>query len=206
MIISLILSTLLKPLTNYLHNTNFFRLRLPRFVAVLFSFAILFGIIASFIILFIPLISDQIEIISSLNFERLYGQMTNPVNSVEDFLENYNLMERTEGHTLIGEIRQSVTAFNYFDNISNLISNTLTVVGNFFIAVLAILFITFFLLQEDGILKKLVIAAVPNAYFEVYIAAAYKIEKLLSNYLLGLLLQMVAIFSLVSMGQGLVGI
>lgn len=205
-IISLILSTLLKPLTNYLHNTNFFRLRLPRFVAVLFSFTILFGIIASFIILFIPLISDQIEIISSLNFERLYGQMTNPVNSIEDFLEDYNLMERTEGHTLIGEIRQSVTAFNYFDNISNLISNTLTVLGNFFIAVLAILFITFFLLQEDGILKKLVIAAVPNAYFEVYIAAAYKIEKLLSNYLLGLLLQMVAIFSLASLGLGIVGI
>lgn len=204
--ISLVLSTLLKPLTNYLNSANFFRLRLPRVVAVICSFLILFSIIASFVILFIPLIGDQVEVIRGQEFEKVYDQVTTPLESLESFLIEYNLRDKDPQHSLVEQIREDITSEGYFSDISNLIGNTLSYTANFFIGVLAVLFITFSLLYEDGLLKKLVMSAVPNAYFEVYIAAAYKIERLLTNYLLGLLLQMVAIFSLASIGLGILGI
>jgi predicted PurR-regulated permease PerM len=47
---------------------------------------------------------------------------------------------------------------------------------------------------------------IPNYYFEVTISAITKIEMLLSNYLVGLLIQMLAIFTLASLGLSLLGI
>jgi predicted PurR-regulated permease PerM len=46
---------------------------------------------------------------------------------------------------------------------------------------------------------------VPNAFFELTITAFYKIEKLLSSYLLGILMQMGAIFLLALFGYWLIG-
>ena len=47
---------------------------------------------------------------------------------------------------------------------------------------------------------------IPNKYFEVSIAALNKIEKLLTNYLLGLSIQVFVIFSLASIGLTLMGV
>jgi predicted PurR-regulated permease PerM len=47
---------------------------------------------------------------------------------------------------------------------------------------------------------------VPNQYFELFISAIHKIEHLLSNYLIGLLLQMMAIFSIAGLGLSIFGV
>ena len=57
-----------------------------------------------------------------------------------------------------------------------------------------------------GPIRKKLISLIPNKYFEVTIAALNKIERLLSNYLLGLFLQMIAIFSLASIGLSVIGV
>ena len=78
--------------------------------------------------------------------------------------------------------------------------------GKIFIYMLAVTFITFFLLYEKGILRRNLLAIVPNAYFEVVITTFYKIEKLLSNYLIGLLLQIGILFTIIALGLALLGI
>ena len=57
-----------------------------------------------------------------------------------------------------------------------------------------------------GPIRKWVIALISNKYFEVSIAAFNKIERLLTNYLFGLLIQMIAIFTLASIGLTLIGV
>ena len=47
---------------------------------------------------------------------------------------------------------------------------------------------------------------IPNKYFEVSIAALDKIERLLSNYLLGLSFQVLVIFTMASVGLTIMGI
>jgi predicted PurR-regulated permease PerM len=91
-------------------------------------------------------------------------------------------------------------------NVSILLENILSLTGSFFIGLLAIVFITFFLLYENGIIRKKIINIIPNHYFEVSISGLYKIERLLSNYLLGLLLQMTAIFSIAFTGLTIFGV
>jgi predicted PurR-regulated permease PerM len=90
--------------------------------------------------------------------------------------------------------------------IQNILNTFLSLTGNLFIGGMAILFITFFLLYETTTIRKRMLSLIPNAYFEVTISAFNKIEKLFSNYLLGLLVQMFAIFSVASIGLTLVGV
>jgi predicted PurR-regulated permease PerM len=67
-------------------------------------------------------------------------------------------------------------------------------------------FITFFFLYEKGLFRRNILAVIPNAYFEVAVTTFYKIEKLLSNYLLGILGQMIIMFTILSVGLGIMGI
>jgi predicted PurR-regulated permease PerM len=71
---------------------------------------------------------------------------------------------------------------------------------------MAIIFISFFLLLENGLLRRNIIKLIPNAYFELSIATFQKVERLLSNYLVGLLFQMTMIFSLASLGLTIMGV
>ena len=78
--------------------------------------------------------------------------------------------------------------------------------GNLFVTVLAVSFITFFLAYEKGLLRNLLLAMIPNRYFELTISALNKIDKLLTNYLLGLLSQMFAVFTIAVLGLTVVGV
>lgn len=128
-----------------------------------------------------------------------------PLKNLEDFMIRNGYTLGKEGF-IVDSLRNSIVSI--FDQVDfqTIFNNLISFTGNFLIGLLAVVFITFFLLYEKGIVRKQFIALIPNQYFEISIVAIYKIEKLLSNYLLGLLFQMFAIFSIASFGLSLLGI
>ena len=107
---------------------------------------------------------------------------------------------------LVDALRQKLISFISTIRFSNILNELLSITGNFFVGFLAVTFITFFFLYEMGYLRKQLISFIPNKYFEVTIAAYNKIERLLSNYLVGLLIQMTTIFTMASIGLSIFGI
>ncbi len=202
--ISLVIATILKPLTNYFHRARFLKLRLPRVVAVLLSFATLITVIASFVVLFIPLISDQVEVISGLSVQGQSMNIQSFLEQVETWMIDNKLAVEPGFITTNIDVQQIVTA--NLQNVQSLLGTSVSLAAGFSIGLLAVTFITFFLLYEQGLIKQLFLSLIPNRYFEVYIAAVYKTETLLTNYLTGLLLQMLSIFSLAALGLRIVGI
>lgn len=204
-VISFIIATILRPLTFYISNTQFFNFRVHRAIAVLLSFSVLVVILSLFIILFIPLVSEQIQILMRFNYSDLYITLTAPLASLEDFMIKNGFTFGERGF-IVNNLKENIVSLFSQVNIRTIINNLVSFTGNLFLGLIAVIFISFFLLYETGIIRKQFIALIPNQYFEVSIAALYKIEKLLSNYLLGLLFQMFAIFSIVSFGLTLFGI
>lgn len=203
--IAIVVSSILRPLTQYIANTQIFRIRIPRLLAVIFSYTILILLIVSFVTLFIPLISEQVEVISGLNYESLYDRVTLPLQRFEDFLIINNLTTEPSGF-IVNSLRESIVTFISNVQIGNVLNDILAVTGKFFVGILAVSFISFFLLYEMGSMRKKLISLIPNKYFEVTIAAYNKIERLLSNYLIGLLFQMFSIFSIASLGLSILGV
>lgn len=207
-VISAILATILRPIVDYINKAQVYRIHVPRVIAVLLAFAAFIFIVFLFISIFIPLINEQIEILSSLNYENIISRVSVPINDLEDFLIRNNLYNQPKG-TLIANIRQSITSFINEGGVINMgliLNNLFSVAGSVTIGILAVIFITFFLLYEKGIFRRAVLRLVPNSYFEMVITTFAKIEKLLSNYLLGLLIQMTAIFTLATIGLSIVGV
>jgi len=207
-VISGILATILRPLVDYINKAQIYRIHVPRVFAVLISFATFILIVFLFISIFIPLINEQIGILSSLNYENIISKISIPIHDLEEFLIQNNLYDQPKG-SLITSIRESVTSFineGGAINIGLIINNLFSVAGSVSIGVLAVIFITFFFLYEKGIFRKIVLQLVPNSYFEMVITTFAKIEKLLSNYLIGILVQMTAIFTLATIGLSIVGI
>lgn len=203
--ISLVLATILRPLTNYINSTHIYSVQIPRAVAAIISFLVLVLVIAVFVTLFIPLVSEQIQVLTNINYEALFQRLTTPVRSIENFLIRNNLSVKEEGY-LANTIKHNITSIIERVNFNQIFNELISFTGSIFVGFLAIVFITFALLLEKGLIRKQFISMIPNQYFELAITALYKIEKLLSNYLLGLLFQMFAIFSIASLGLSLIGV
>ncbi|MCS5489111.1 AI-2E family transporter [Algoriphagus limi] len=205
LVLSLILAALLRPLTNRLHNFHLLGQHIPRWLAIIISFAaiIFFSVLLG--LLFFPLINDQITVLSALDYEGIYEQIQTPVNRLEEWLIQYQLVQTPRGslfEQLQTTLLETVAGMDFGKFISTIINTT----SSLFIGTIAVAFISFFLLLENGLLRRNLLHLTPNQYFELTVATFTKVEKLLSNYLSGLLIQVIAIFSMASLGLSIVGI
>ncbi len=205
LVFSLVLATLLRPLTNVIHQIHILNTRIPRSVAIIFSFCIVLLVVTLFVMLFIPLFTEQVKVLSQISYDSVLSSVSQPFDAVEHFLIENKLTSQDEGF-LFNSISESIFGLLREIDFSVLLNNLISVTGGLLVGFLAISFITFFLLLENGILRRQVISLIPNQYFEVFIAAMFKVEKLLSNYLIGLLLQMASIFTIASLGLAIFGV
>ncbi len=204
-IISMVIATILKPLTNYLNKAQLFDVRFSKIISILLSFSVAIAVISAFIFLFVPLISEQIKVFSDINIEQVLSVMAQPFKWVEHVLISNGLVNQQEGF-LIESVKNSLYVMVGNIQYSEIINQLVSLTGNVFIGVIAVIFITFFLLYEDGIMRRMFISQVPNHYFEMMVSGFFKVEKLLSNYLLGLFFQMISIFTIAFIGLSILGV
>ncbi len=178
---------------------------IPRFFAIMISYLLLLVFFAFFFLLFVPLISDQITVIQQLEFDRVVLKMNEPLQNLETFMIE-KLKLNVEPDFLRKEINENIITYFKDVKIALVLNYLIQFAGTISIYLISISFISFFLLYEKGLLKKTFLEFAPNAYFEVVVTTIYKIEKLLSNYLIGLLLQSLSVFALVGVGLSVFGI
>ena len=205
LVISLIIAALLRPLTNRINDFHLLGQHIPRWLAILISYSAIVLLLVLLGMLYFPLINDQILILSELDLNGIYVQIQEPVSRMERFLLRYQLLENKPG-SLFEELKTSILEFIKSFDFGGFISGLIDLTTSLLIGTMAIAFITFFLLLENGLLRRNLLQLIPNAYFELSVATFTKVEKLLSNYLFGLTIQMMAIFSLASLGLSLVGV
>jgi len=205
-VISLVLSTILRPLVNNINRKLIYNIRIPRFISIFISFLALISFLSLLIFLFIPLISEQINVFTQLVVADSFSEkITQPVLEIEEFLIRNKLSTEEEGF-LLDNFREMLSSFITEVKFADIFTDVLSITGSLFIGMIAVAFITFFLLYEKGMIKDRIVKMIPNQYFEVSIAALYKIEKLLSNYLIGLIFQMLSIFTIAFAGLSILGI
>ncbi|WP_338391455.1 AI-2E family transporter [Fulvitalea axinellae] len=202
-VFALVVSTILRPVVNYVSQVRFFGVGVPRVVSVLVSYVAMLVVISVFVFLFIPLISEQVKVLSSFDYDNFIAVALGPIEEIENFLIRHSLTSNEKGFVVEG-IREHLKEALQGVNFSNVLNGIVSLTGSLFVGGMAVLFISFFLLLENGLIRKIFISMIPNFYFEVSVSAFYKIERLLTNYLLGLVFQMISIFSMVSLGLSVV--
>lgn len=204
-ILSVIIAYILETPTNYLSQLQFLGIKMPRSLAILLSFTVLFAITYLLFNLFFPILIEQLNLITSQNLTDYLKKLSYPIDYLEKVLIDAKIIQAERGFLMKGI---EATIFNVGSKIeaSTFVNKLVSFTGSFFVGLLAILFITFFLLYEKDAIRKRLISMIPNQYFEVSISALSKTEKLLSNYLFGLMVQITGIFILTLSGLLMVGV
>lgn len=205
LVISLIIAAVLAPVVDRLDDIQVYKVRLPRWLAVIISFLLMLSILSAFVSIFIPLISDQLSLLRSIDEVSFEHTLADYIKKIENILLEIGLVNESSGflEEWIDNFAQNV--FQKI-NFSKLLNEAVSFTGSLLISIIAILFMSFFILLEKGIVRKFILQMIPNQYFELSVAAFYKIRHLLVSYLSGLLFQMVAIFSLASVLLTILGV
>ena len=97
-LVALVVSSLLHPITDYVSEIEVFGLRVPRIIAVLFSFIVLALVPFLFVLLFVPLIADQVGVLQELDYNTVLSRLQSPIDGVEQFvLSNFPDNSRQAG-------------------------------------------------------------------------------------------------------------
>lgn len=201
---SLVFSTILKPAVNLLHHLEIFTLKMPRWMAVTIVMVGVVGVMIYGIGAGFPFIKSQLEDLRRSDLTMMVNKVSRPIREVEESLQAGGIIRVRPGY-----IQRYLREFTSLDvkkvDVKTYVTGIIDFTSSIFVSLLAVSFMTFFFLLERGLLKSAFLRFVPNEFFELAVTAFYKIEKLLSQYLLGLATQVTAIFLLSAIGYWILG-
>ena len=137
LVLSLVLAAILRPLVEKISGATFYGIQIPRWLAILIAFGAMIGLITVFVILFIPLIDDQISLLSSLDIDEVTESILDPIRSFESFLIEKNLSDEAPGF-LVKDLQDVITDAISKVQVQSILTVILSFLSSFFVGLLAL--------------------------------------------------------------------
>lgn len=185
--ISIILAIVLNPLNNKLQKKKINKV-FSSIICLLIIFLIIFvlGFIGH------PLILDEIETISKIDYKSFQKYLNNIISDLNGFLKTYNIN---------GNIKsEEVFSLLNFSSFTSLFARTFSLLGNIFLATFSICFITFFLLKDAELIKNNFLKFI-SQYTNKADKKLIEITYYLRRYFLGLITQLSVLFICYGIGM-----
>jgi predicted PurR-regulated permease PerM len=199
-----VLSLLGKPLVDFLGKLHYKNIVIPKAFRALITLITLWIIIFTFFRIFIPLVANQANELSEINVQEAILSLDEPISRLEELINRYQLTDEKFDLELF--ITEKLNAVLNISIVSNIFSSLASILGNIFIAVFAISFITFFFLKDQRMLGQAILAAVPDKHEDSFKHALSSTKRLLMRYFIGICGQITGIITLVTIGLTIVGV
>ena len=204
-LVSGVLSIMGRPLVDLFCRIRIKKWSFPRALSALITLIIIWGLIILFFVIFIPLVTTQINYFSTIDSEKIVQIVAGPINKVESLFRAFN-KDITKEFTIQDFIVGKVAGVLNINMIQNFIGSLISILGNVLIAIFSITFITFFFLKDQRLFFESILMWVPDKYFDNVTRALYSIKRLLTRYFIGIVIQSTCIMILVTIGMTIVGI
>ncbi|GGX34428.1 AI-2E family transporter [Aquimarina muelleri] len=181
-----VISLMGRPLVLFLKR----KLKFNNTLAVVATLFIVIGLFLSIFTLFVPIISEQGQLIGQINIE----QVSDDLNRLNQEVSNYFKVKKLN----LVELIKQTDLMQFFDlkTIPNMINSFLSGFGAVLIGLFSVLFISFFLLKDSQLLENSLLIFAKKEDENRFMTAFNKIKDLLSRYFVGLLLQIFILFVL----------
>lgn len=184
LITAILLSFVAEPICSFFQK----RFKFSRTLAIVSSLLLFILIIFGIIMLFVPLILSQSKNLSLLDINSLEKNSSLFLNNVDVWLQAYDI--NYEKYFNVNKITQSFN-FNFITDILNSIIGS---IGNFGMALFSIIFICFFILNDQKLVTDNLRAILPDNNRWRILASLLRIKNMLAKYAIGLLLQLIIVF------------
>ncbi|MCE3258890.1 MAG: pheromone autoinducer 2 transporter [Bacteroidetes bacterium] len=201
LMISLVLFLVGYPLTYRIERLRFGKRKIPDGIAALITIVVILGVITALFFAIIPPLITEINFLSGLNF---YDVLRNVLDQFP--VIKANLLKLGDEEDLKQNITAEVNRFINPGNIESVLNNIFNYFGTIFGGTLCVLFITFFLLKDEQIVKQSLLTIAPAGH-EGAMREIFKTSKrMLSKYFAGLFLDMFIVGTLVMISMTILGI
>ena len=165
------------------------------------SFLIIISIV---IALFVPMILTQARTIADVDYPAVWQSLEEPITQLNERMIKAGLLDPDKNSPLKNlqiEITDQAGVM-----ISNIFGSVLSITFSLIIGLFSVVFMTFFLLREKGLIQNFLAALVPNEMEDKLFIALSEIQNLLTRYFIGILGQITIITVIVTLGLTVLGI
>lgn len=199
-----VISLIGRPVVDLMNGIRLWKFRFPRALSSLLTLLLLYGLLALFFIIFIPLVTSQIDALSGFDASSI-------VQGLRDQLDKLDLAIRKvykgmpADKTLYDIAVTTISTILNPASISDFAGNIVTVLRKMIVAFVAITFLAFFFLKDEGLFKETIMVMVPDQYEKRIRNVLHSIKMLLIRYFIGIILQSSIVLINITIGMTIVG-
>lgn len=199
--ISLVLFLIGYPITYRLEKIKIGGKKIPDSIAALVTIFFILGVVVGLFLLIVPPLANEINFLYELNF---YEVMHNLLEQFP-FIKSIVLQFGTEDD-LQKSVTNQMTQFMTANNVGLILNNLFSYFGIISGGTLCVLFITFFLLKDENIVKESLLVIAPLGKEDALGEVLRTSKKMLSKYFAGLFFDMLIVGVAVMVTLTLLGI
>jgi len=200
-----VLSIMGRPLVDLLCRIRIKKWMFPRTLSALITLVIMWGIIILFFVIFVPLVTKQINYFSTIDSGKIVQLVERPIEKIENIFRAFN-SEITNELSIKDYIASKISGVLSINMIQNFLGSLISILGNLIVAVFSITFISFFFLKDQKLFFESILMWVPDKYTGNVSRALFSIKKLLTRYFIGIVIQSTCIMILIDIGMTIAGI
>ncbi len=204
-LISLVLSLIGHPVVTFLGKLKIGRVAIPKALRALLTLILLWITFFIFFRIFVPLVANEAKYFSKIDIQTIVDNLDEPLKKVDNFIGKFK-MSSTDEVSVKDFFTEKLASVLNITVFSSIFSAMTSLLGNIFIAVFAISFMTFFFLKDEKMFTESIILLVPDRYVDAFRRALTSVRKLLMRYFVGILGEITGIIILVTAGLTIVGV
>ena len=198
-IVAAIIAMIGRPLVEKISSLKFKKFKFPRWAAAGITLVLICCIILSILLLLAPMIGEFSTLINSLSIDNLEENIREPLRRFNEYIIN-TFPNVDKGFKVEGMFLGYLKDIANIDTFSSFVTSLTNMVTSFAIAIFSIIFISFFLLMEKGLLTDTITAFFSDKYEEKIRSASLSITKYLSRYFIGISIESLGIALLNGLG------
>ena len=204
LIIASIIGVTLQPLMKLLSKIKIRKKPLSRTISAAISLIIFLILINGILVSLIPAINSQASDIAKVDFTSISHQLDIASTDFESGLRKVGFLKKNEQieQYIIKSLNDLIKEIQF----SNIFSNLLSMTGNVLMAIFSILFMSFFFVKDEDLFRRIVLLFVPEKNIQNVNDILIKINKMLSRYIIGIVIEIGSMMLLITIGGLILGL
>ena len=191
-IVAFVISMIGRPFMQLLKKIKIKGKSAPNWLLSIITILLIIGLLVLLITQMIPLVSNIIRDALAISDNTAFNFSSNPIEKVNEWIiglfpdlgQDFDITV-----VVLGKLRDLVS----FNQVSDIVGSVASLIASTFVALFAVVFISFFFIKEDGMFERIVCALVPDKHELTLSKTLSEIKQLLSRYFAGLLVEMLGV-------------
>ena len=204
LLLAAIISFIGEPMVRYFDRIHIRKFYMPHWISTLMALFVILLFFLGLIAVFVPLILSQAEAISKIDVTQLGEELQGPIQTLDEKLRASGALQ--EEQTLNDFLSEKLRSIISIDTLGAFVGGFVSAFGNIFLSLFSILFISFFFLKDENMFEQSLLLIIPQKHEAATKRVVADSKVLLKRYFIGILLELIAVISLISIGLWILGI